>query len=285
MTVVKSYIYKGRVISIYSDGKGIFFSFLPRYTCNIFHKLNSSRISGLTLRFKTAASLSQSKSQFINAIIFDALHVPSNQNLAVFLLKGLSGIYCFRHVATGKMYIGQALNLSIRIIQHINGNKSNVLLQRAINKYGISSFEFLVVEFVADTSLLTTREQLHLDWLFSLSSESRYNICPTAESRLGTTHTAETKALMSKSQQLVDRSGENHPIHGKTHTAETEAAISAALTGKTHTYDSKALMSERQLGNTNRLGKTHTAESKAAIGAALLGNTNCVGRTPPPGGY
>jgi len=177
------------------------------------------------------------------------------------------------------MYIGQALNLSIRIIQHINGNKSNVLLQRAINKYGISSFEFLVVEFVADTSLLTTREQLHLDWLFSLSSESRYNICPTAESRLGTTHTAETKALMSKSQQLVDRSGENHPIHGKTHTAETKAAISAALTGKTHTSDSKALMSERQLGNTNRLGKTHTAESKAAIGAALLGNTNCVGRT------
>ena len=54
-----------------------------------------------------------------------------------------------------------------------------------------------------------------------MSSELRYNICPTAESRLGTTHTAETKAKMSKSQQQVDRSGENHPIHGKTHTAES----------------------------------------------------------------
>ena len=54
----------------------------------------------------------------------------------------------------------------------------------------IANFEFIVVEFVEDTSLLTTSEQVHLDWLFSLSSELRYNICPTAESRLGTTHTA-----------------------------------------------------------------------------------------------
>src|SRR3954451_14123511 len=78
-----------------------------------------------------------------------------------------------------------------------------------------------VVEFVEDTSLLTTREQVHLDWLFSLSSEFRYNICPTAESRLGTTHTAESKAAMS-----------------------------AAIIGNTNA-----------LGNTNRLGTTHSAET------------------------
>jgi len=103
----------------------------------------------------------------------------------------------------------------------------------------LEAFEFVVVEYVTDTSLLTTREQVHLDWLFSVSSELRYNICPTAESRLGTTHTAESKAIMSKSQQQVDRSGENHPIHGKTHTAETKAAISATKLGTTHTLKLK----------------------------------------------
>jgi len=112
-----------------------------------------------------------------NAIIFDALHVPSNLNLAKFLLKELSGIYCFRHVSTGKMYIGQAVNLTARIIEHIRGNKSNIRLQLAIIKYGIESFEFIIVEFVKDTSLLTTREQVHLDWLFSLPKDLRYNFC------------------------------------------------------------------------------------------------------------
>jgi group I intron endonuclease len=78
---------------------------------------------------------------------------------------------------------------------------------------------------------------------------------------LGYNHTAETKALMSKSQQQVDRSGENHPMYGKTHTTETKAAISAAKLGTTHTAESKALMSERKLGNTNGLGNTNASRS------------------------
>jgi hypothetical protein len=101
-------------------------------------------------------------------------------------------------------------------MMHINGYNSNTHLQRAIKKYGLEAFEFIVVEFVEGTSLLTPREQLHLDWLFSLASELRYNICPTAESRLGTTHTAETKAKMS-----ARKSGENHPMYGKTLSAES----------------------------------------------------------------
>jgi group I intron endonuclease len=183
--------------------------------------------------------------------IFKDLHITANLERAKASLKGLSGIYCFRHITSGKIYIGQALNLSVRLMMHINGHNSNIHLQRAIKKYGLEAFEFIVVEFVEDTSLLTTREQVHLDWLFSVSSELRHNICPTAESRLGTTHTAESKALMSKSQQQVNRSGENHPIHGKTHTAETKAAISATKLGTTHTAETKAKTSESIIGNTN----------------------------------
>jgi len=167
------------------------------------------------------------------AKIFKNLHISENLEQAKAGLKGLSGIYCFRHIASGKIYIGQALDLSVRIIQHLNGNLSNILLQRALKKYGLEAFEFIVVEFVEDTSLLTTREQVHLNWLFSLSADLRYNLCPTAGSWLGYTHTAETKAQMS-----------------------------ASHLGLTPTAEAKVLMSVRNcLGNTNRLGTTHTAES------------------------
>src|SRR3954467_10346527 len=157
--------------------------------------------------------------------IFKDLHIAANMEQAKASLKGLSGIYCIRNIATGKIYIGQALDLFVRLMMHINGYNSNTHLQRAIKKYGLESFEFIVVEFVEDTSLLTTREQLHLDWLFSLASELRYNICPTAESRLGTTHTAESKAAIGVAS-AARNSGENHPMFGKTPTAETKAAMS-----------------------------------------------------------
>jgi len=153
--------------------------------------------------------------------IFKNLNIPANLEQAKASLKGISGIYCIRHIASGKIYFGQTLDLSVRIIQHLNGISSNIILQWALKKYGLAAFEFIVVEFVEDTSLLTTREQVHLDWLFSLSKNLRYNICPTAESRLGTTHTPEAKS-----------------------------AIGAALIGNTNS-----------VGNTNCVGRILSAES------------------------
>jgi len=161
-------------------------------------------------------------------------------------------------------------------------SRTNIILQRALKKHGLEAFEFIVVEFVKDTSLLTTREQVHLDWLFSLSFELRYNICATASSMLGYTHTAETKAAISAANtgrtltaeakaaigaaSAARNSGENHPMFGKTHTAEAKAAISAALAGE----------------NNPMFGNTHTAETKAAISAALSGRTLSAPLRGPP---
>src|SRR4051812_39542500 len=126
------------------------------------------------------------------------------------------------------------------------------------------AFEFIVVEFVTDTSLLTTREQVHLDWLFSLSADFRYNLCPTGSSWLGMIHTAEAKAAISAAQ-----SGVNNSFFGQTHTAEAKAAISAAQSGvnngffgHTHTAEAKAAISAAQSGvNNSFFGQTHTASS------------------------
>ena len=150
-----------------------------------------------------------------------------------------------------------------------NEGKSNNHLQSAIALYGLENFEYFVIEFVTDKGLLIKVEQKYLD---IVPSNLRYNFCPqkcshhpfrvmpaflwvgeptemlaahashakhalqaflTAGSRLGTNHSAETKAAISEAHK------------GKVLSAETKAAISAA-----------------------RLGTTHSPESKAAIGAA-----------------
>ena len=67
--------------------------------------------------------------------IFKDLHIAANIELAKASLKGLSGIYCIRHIASGRIYIGQAVDLSVRIVQHLNGISSNIILQHALNKY------------------------------------------------------------------------------------------------------------------------------------------------------
>ena len=119
---------------------------------------------------------------------------------------------CVLPCRAGAIYIGQAQDIFVRLLQHINGS-TNTHLKHALSLYSLEAFVFLVVEFVTDTTLLTAREQEHLDWLFSLPEHFRYNYCAIAESRLGTTHTVESKALMSERN-----SGENHPMYGKTHT-------------------------------------------------------------------
>ncbi len=46
------------------------------------------------------------------------------------------GIYCFINTVDNKQYIGSAKDLYIRLIEHLTKKKSNVALQRAIEKYG-----------------------------------------------------------------------------------------------------------------------------------------------------
>jgi hypothetical protein len=53
--------------------------------------------------------------------------------------KGLSGIYRWVNNENGKSYIGSAVNLYTRFIEHFNGYKSNIILQQAFNKYGFDN--------------------------------------------------------------------------------------------------------------------------------------------------
>jgi group I intron endonuclease len=152
--------------------------------------------------------------------VFGNLHMLENLQLAKGVLNGHSGIYAFVHIVTGTSYIGSSMDLAGRIMNHILGHSSNLHLQSAILKHGLCKFAFVILEYCILSDLLK-REQHFLDILFSLVKELRYNFNPTADSRLGATHTPESKAKTSDSisganNPMYGRTGANHPMFGRT---------------------------------------------------------------------
>jgi group I intron endonuclease len=116
-------------------------------------------------------------------------------------------------------------------MDHILNHSSNLHLQNAILKYGLSHFAFVILEYCISSDMLK-REQHFLDILFSLPANLRYNFARFAEASFkGLTHTPESKALISTSMtgnshsdgtraKMSEahkglKSGENHPMYGK----------------------------------------------------------------------
>jgi len=118
------------------------------------------------------------------------------------VLKGEAGVYAFQLIETGEiLYIGSSVNLAFRFYQHFKNYSSNIALQRAFSKYGISGFNFLILaEYTVqkDISVQENRDALlALEQQFLEQYSPRYNILPIAGSPLGFSHSEETKAKLS----------------------------------------------------------------------------------------
>jgi hypothetical protein len=90
----------------------------------------------------------------------------------------------------------------------------------------------------------------------------------------GKTHSAETKANMSKTQINIDRTGENNPFYGRIHSAEFKSRMSEIMSGKVKSEETKQKMSEAKSGeNRPNFGITPSDETKVLISSALGGGT------------
>lgn len=102
-----------------------------------------------------------------------------------------SGIYKIINIITGDIYIGSSINLKERQRRHSKDLRRNqhhaVYLQRAVNKYGISNFKFIIIEYCEQEQLLI-REQHYLDTLLPV-----YNTAKIAGSVLGVKQSEEAK--------------------------------------------------------------------------------------------
>ena len=106
-----------------------------------------------------------------------------------------SGIYKISTTKNEKFYIGSAKNFYYRAASHksslIKGKHPSPQLQMFVNKYGVVSLIFEIIEIVDDLNKLTEREQYYLDTLNPFGING-YNTNPIANSMLGYKHKPET---------------------------------------------------------------------------------------------
>ena len=108
-------------------------------------------------------------------------------------LKGVAGVYQITNTVNGKIYIGSSINVYQRWYEHIKAS-SNIVLGRAIRKYGADRFVIEMLETLDISDLtqkeskdfLTYYEQHYLDKDISfVGSGDGYNVSKDATSVLG----------------------------------------------------------------------------------------------------
>lgn len=160
------------------------------------------------------------------------MHRPYASDSGVEKVK--SGIYQITHIASGRRYIGSAVDIASRWRVHRcelgKGYHHSPKLQNAWNKYGPAAFRFEVLERV-EASLLIEREQAWIDEV-----RPQFNCRPVAGSQLGFRHSEESRALIGRIQI------------GKKASEETRRKMSLAHKGRRHTEESKQKMREARVG-------------------------------------
>jgi len=118
-------------------------------------------------------------------------------------------IYKISNMIDDRIYIGSTINIKGRWTEHkrkLSMNKhENIHLQRFVNKYGINSIYFDIIEEV-DNNVLLSKEQHYID-----VTKNKFNIaiCSSAP-MFGKNHSIESLKKISLSS-----SGINNPMYGK----------------------------------------------------------------------
>ncbi|MBO0947258.1 GIY-YIG nuclease family protein [Fibrella forsythiae] len=174
------------------------------------------------------------------------------------------GIYRFTNKVNGKIYIGQAQNISIRYKSHRNSNGQGYF-QKALRHHGIDSFNFEVLERVDDLSILTEREQYWLDFYRPYEPHIGYNIARVAGSCRGVKRATE-QVEAHRLRMTGKLAGPLNPRWGKTHTPEARAIISEARKRAKASPETRAKLS----ATTTRNNLRRSPELLAKIASAIV---------------
>lgn len=191
----------------------------------------------------------------------------------------ICGIYLITHIATGRKYVGQSIDIHKRWTVHSRG-KCKMRLGNAIALYGWSAFVAEIIEICDENSLNDSESK----WVafhdcvspngfnlttggghFALSEESKQKMSIV---RTGKVFSAETTKNMSEAQR--NRSEEwadklNKKRFGRSLSKETRDKIGASSTGRKHSAEAKNKMSAA------RKGVVFSPETRSKLSVALQG--------------
>jgi group I intron endonuclease len=178
---------------------------------------------------------------FVSAKIYN--NVEINKLMIFKDNKNRTGIYKWTHLESGKIYIGSAVDLSLRLRDYFNksflNRKKTMYIYNALLHHGYSAFSLNILEYIDISNLskeeagklILEREQYYLDTL-----QPEYNILKIAGNSLGYKHSKEALAKISEASK-----GKNHPNFGKARSFETRVLISKnharGMLGRTHSSE------------------------------------------------
>lgn len=183
-------------------------------------------------------------------------------------MKNICGIYKITS-PSGKVYIGQGVNIYKRYLSYKNGHSKNqVRLYNSILKHGFDSHVFEVIE-ECDFEQLNIRER-HWQDFYDVLSKMGLNCVLTPTEELKYIASTETREKWSK-----QRKGEGNHMFGKSHSEITKQKISDAhkgREGKPHTEEYKQKLSKERAGEKHPMyGKKHTEETKQKMSSSRKG--------------
>lgn len=169
-----------------------------------------------------------------------------------------SGVYAICNKENGKQYIGSSVTIEKRWQRHKTDLRGGIhhsrYLQRAWNKRGEESFDFVVIKHVAPDKILEAEQEM-LD-----KNLGEYNVSPTAANCLGVKHDPEVgraRGEKRRGRKMSEecrrnmseaRKGSGHPQFGKKQSPETIARRVASRIGKPLSEEQKRKISEAQRG-------------------------------------
>jgi group I intron endonuclease len=174
-------------------------------------------------------------------------------------MKGV--IYCYHCIPTGKKYIGKTKDEYHRRKRHeYNVRKGQISkFYNAIRKYGWENFVYGIIEevdfyFLNEKEIFYISEYNTFNGGYNMTIGGEGNTVPgelcrikSRESRLGKTHSEESRRKMSEAHK------------GKTVSEETRRKLREANLGKKYSEEVRKKLSEMRKG---RKGVPHTEETK-----------------------
>jgi len=107
----------------------------------------------------------------------------ANKKMVYSELKSFAGIYLIINLVNGKMYVGRGTvgRIPMRFHKHLFSGKGSQLVWKAVKKYGLDNFAFLILEKINHFTSKDNQKLIDLENNYINLLKPEYNLAPKAK--------------------------------------------------------------------------------------------------------